>query len=267
MAPYSWLLVQFGAENQNVVPDVSLNELTEIPPEGGFDRSQLKVGDPIDGYCNKTLRWYEAKVVDCKDKDGQGMLKIHFLGWNSKFDEWLPRNSERIVARGSSRAIVLEAVKKASSLVPWWDSDTLLSRAKLELGYAETTRLPERRRADVCIDGIEDWCIDYTYANPSLWLISASGAWYRVAGPLCAGLAGGHLGSPSPVYAPVFQQTRTAYLSCVHVAMCLLDFLPSMPKLAFKQVCEEVETRSGGSICDIDILENHNLIEGKSIFC
>lgn len=31
------------------------------------------------------------------------------------------------------------------------------------------------RSQRVRIEDVEDWCIDYTYANPSLWLISASG--------------------------------------------------------------------------------------------
>ena len=99
---------------------------TNIP----LDRKNLKTGDNIDGYCNKTYRWYEAKVVDIKTNDqNETTLRIHFLGWNSKHDEWIPRESERIAARGSSSSIVLAAAKTASSLVPWWNSELLLSRS------------------------------------------------------------------------------------------------------------------------------------------
>jgi hypothetical protein len=32
------------------------------------------------------------------------------------------------------------------------------------------------RTEKVLIEDVEDWCIDYTYGNPSLWLVSASGS-------------------------------------------------------------------------------------------
>ncbi len=35
--------------------------------------------------------------------------------------------------------------------------------------------LSNLRSQSVRIDDVEDFCIEYTYANPSLWLISASG--------------------------------------------------------------------------------------------
>ena len=109
------------SENQNK----DVNDLN-IP----LDHTKLKIGDNIDGYCNKTYRWYEAKVVDMKTNDQyETTLRIHFLGWNSKYDEWIPKESERIASRGSSSSIVLAAAKTASSLVPWWNSELLLSRS------------------------------------------------------------------------------------------------------------------------------------------
>ena len=80
-----------------------------------LDRNELKIGAVIDGYCVKTLRWYEAKISDTRQKLVNGkieeQIKVHFLGWNAKFDEWIDRNSERIAARGTSSSLVLAAAK------------------------------------------------------------------------------------------------------------------------------------------------------------
>ena len=111
----------------------------------------------------------------------------------------------------------------------------------------------------VRIEGIEDWCIDYTYPNPSLWLIASSGIWYRVAGCLMAGL-GGHRGMPAPSYEPLFARTRKAFLASVHVAMCLIDFLPSSPKMTLAFMTDEVVARAQGDLDDFDLLEHHALI-------
>lgn len=46
------------------------------------------LGDLIDGYCIKTFNWYESKIIDVhKDDKGGDRIKVHFLGWNSKYDE------------------------------------------------------------------------------------------------------------------------------------------------------------------------------------
>ena len=232
------------------------NALTpsKLPP---FDRMLLNTGSEIDSYCIKTCRWYEAKVVAVRDDD---MLRIHFSGWNSKYDEWIKRDSDRLAARGSSSSIVIAAAKQASTMVPWWNSTELYERAKEKLTDAQAAALSsERRRLSVRIEGIEDWCIDYTYPNPSLWLIASSGVWYRVAGSAMAGL-GGHRGAPAVSYEPMFSKTRKAFLSCVHVAMMLLDFLPSTPKMTLSFVVDEVTARSEGEVDECDILENYLLI-------
>lgn len=269
-----------------------------------LDHSRLSIGDSIDGYCVKTFRWYEAKVVDMKKDDNNDVkLRIHFSGWNAKHDEWIPRESERIAARGSSSSIVLAAAKTASSLVPWWNAEMVLSRTQEKLGYkngrnSDGQKWPERKKIAVRIEGIEDFCIDYTYANPSLWLIAASGVWYRVAGPLCVcstvkqkrhsscdgstslhgkywqhsdndipqlGCGGAHKGFPSQRYTEIFTKMCNTFLSSVHVAMCLIDFLPSNSKLSLHSLCDEVAARSNGEVDEIDILQNFQFIAGKQI--
>ena len=127
-----------------------------------------------------------------------------------------------------------------------------------------------RKRIQVRIENIEDWCIDYTYGNPNLWLISTSGVWYRIAGLLCAGAMNkslqSHKGFPSIRYQSIYQKTCLSYLTSVHVAMCLLDFLPSSSKLSLQFLCEEIAGRSHGEIDEIDILQNYKFISGKNLY-
>jgi hypothetical protein len=87
---------------------------------------------------------------------------------------------------------------------------------------------------EIVIGDVEDWCIDYTYANPTLWLISASGAWYRLAGALCC--YGSHKGSPHLDYLPIFLDTIEKFEVSSQVVMCLLDFLPSFPNATLQTV-------------------------------
>ena len=124
----------------------------------------------------------------------------------------------------------------------------------------------KRKRIQVRIENIEDWCIDYTYSNPNLWLISKSGVWYRIAGLLCAGAMTnslqGHRGFPSMKYRNIYEGTILSYLTSVHVAMCLIDFLPSSSKLSLQFICDEIAARSKNEIDEIDILQNYKFISG-----
>lgn len=44
--------------------------------------------------CKQADFWYRAKVV--REKDGQVLL--HYLGWNTRHDEWMSRDAHRIAA-------------------------------------------------------------------------------------------------------------------------------------------------------------------------
>lgn len=220
-----------------------------IPP---FDRSAIKIGDLIDGYCIKTFKWYGAKVTDMKTVGDQKMVKVHFQGWKSRYDEWIEQLSERLVAAGTSSLIMYEAAKQVSEMVPWFESDRLDRKVEATLGKHKN-----RTRQAIEIPCIEDWCIDLTYCNPSLWLIASTGVWYRVAGPLCPG---GVRGQPSKNYEAKFAAANRAFLACSHVAMCLLDFFPSTPKITLQAVMEEIVERTRGSLREGDIHNNHELI-------
>lgn len=225
---------------------------TAVPP---FDRSSIKTGDSLDGYCIKTFKWYSAKVIKMRtEKSGSKSVLIHFQGWQSRYDEWIDQMSDRLVAEGTSSILMREQAQHLKDMVPWFESEKLVAKVN---EIAGTHR--ERKTVDVVIDCIEDWAIDLTYINPTLWLVSHSGIWYRVAGPLCPG---GIYGQPTERYAPLFKPTARKFVVCSHVAMVLIDFFPFMPKITTDIVCSEVNDRTRtcspeGRIRESDVLSNH----------
>lgn len=253
-APVSHDDFAIAVPQQRKKQDIKFSETaTGINIVRELDRNALQIGDVVDGYCIKTFRWYEAKIINtCKDVKGD-RLKIHFKGWNAKFDEWIDRSSERLTPQGASTTLMYEAAKKASDMVPWFESEELLDKASQQLD----TDLRKVTSIKVQIDNIEDWCIDYTYANPTLWIIAASGIWYRVAGVLCPG---GHRGQPNMEYSSFFAPMVNKYICAAHVAMVLLDFLPAFPKLSLATVVDEVAIRSHDEVSEIDILRNYQLL-------
>lgn len=221
---------------------------------GSFDRDGLQIGDQVDGYCPRTFKWYPAKVIDKKvDNEGRQILKIHFQGWNSKFDEWIPCHSERLAGAGMSSQISDEIKNECMNLVPWYDSKEIVRRVskKLGIGY------PFQEKLHASIENIEDWCVDFTYANPTLWVVSGRGIWYRLAGCFCPrGIKGG----PSTSYVPFFLRAFEKFYCASHVVMALLDLFPSNPKLNLNNVIEEVSLRSNSVINEIHVLLYHQFL-------
>ena len=58
-------------------------------------RAGLKAGDVIDAL-DTVNKWYQAMVVETRLYEGNDFLKVTFVGWPSKYDEWLLRSSPRI---------------------------------------------------------------------------------------------------------------------------------------------------------------------------
>ncbi len=52
---------------------------------------EFEIGDVIDA-CDNMGKWYESTVCDVKEDK----IFVHFEGWSSKWDEWLPKASERM---------------------------------------------------------------------------------------------------------------------------------------------------------------------------
>lgn len=215
-----------------------------------LDWETLTVGDNVDGYCNKTFKWYQAKIVQVDPVKNR--FKVHFQGWNSKYDEWVDKYSQRLVPFKTSKKIMEEAVKNASRMVPWYQHTLLMKRAQEVM----KKKVPPRHPAYVVIDKLDDWCVDYTYANPTLWLISGEN-WYRVAGALCPG---GCFGTPTDEYRPYFFVALEKYLCAAHLSMILLDQLPTNPGVNCLAVIDEAFNRSGGIVNEVNCLQHYQFI-------
>jgi hypothetical protein len=258
-----------AATNESVAPTTSTDSGAPVPPSVTsppplsassapvtlkLDWSSLKVGDYVDGYCNKTFHWYEAKITAFNEKNHR--YKVHFQGWNSKYDEWIDQYSERLIPHKASAFAVKEAEKLATQLIPWFaESAKLQSHFQTCLGINPSVK---KKSVHVIVEDIDDWCVDYTYANPTLWLISSAGIWYRVAGALCP--TGGPLGNPTPAYLSAFSITREKYLTAAHVVMALMDVLPNHPTANFKMIVDEVTARTLNVVNELTILDHYHFL-------
>jgi hypothetical protein len=222
--------------------------ITESPK---LDWDALKIGDYVDGYCFKTYNWYEAKVIQVdKEKD---RYKVHFQGWNSKYDEWVPKFSERLVPFKTSQLVAEQAEKVAAIMLPWYEHNSIIQRVEKLLNAS----YPKLQTQSIVINDVEDFCIDYTYPNPTLWIISGTSAiWYRIAGALVP--YKGCEGFPNDVYRPLFTPAKEKFLCAGHVCMALMDIMQSMPNAGFQIVVDEVTSRTRGKINELVIL-NHYL--------
>ena len=63
--------------------------------DAGWQQS-LRVGNFCQA-CDSSGNWYEAKVLQQRTKKGQGTeFKMHYKGWKSRYDEWLPKECGRL---------------------------------------------------------------------------------------------------------------------------------------------------------------------------
>jgi len=74
-------------------PEDDFDPTSEYVDSTKGDRiTEWKIGMQLDGWCLANERWYEAKVIAIKDD----MVKVHFKGWNTKADEWIAKDSDRV---------------------------------------------------------------------------------------------------------------------------------------------------------------------------
>jgi len=45
---------------------------------------------------DKVNKWCEAEVVEVKEN----VVKFHYVGWSERWDEWVPRGSQRVAKAG-----------------------------------------------------------------------------------------------------------------------------------------------------------------------
>ena len=90
------------------------------------DWDSLSIGDLVDAYCTRTLKWFEAKILEIdrtissdNPTGNSKSFKIHFKKWNSKYDEWIPRGSPRLNLHG---AITDKKDLPYSSYTAWYEN-------------------------------------------------------------------------------------------------------------------------------------------------
>jgi hypothetical protein len=94
-----------------------------------LNASELVIGDTVDAYCPRTFKWFEAKIVDKQVVCGQQMLKLHFKGWNEKFDEFIDINSNRIAPLGKfTDKAVAELLANRRKVVPWYKNSEIYTQ-------------------------------------------------------------------------------------------------------------------------------------------
>ena len=246
---------ELKSDRKSLDTKIDISKLAE--PIEILDREKLQVGDYIDAYCDKTHKWHEAKVLSIKDKPGEGkVVKIHFQGWNSKHDEIIALYSDRLAHVGTGLKILYDTALKASQMIPWFEAEQL--KKTINQQYGSWLKLGKESTIAVEFE-VSDYCIDYTYANPTLWVISSLGYWYRVAGPLTPE---GYKGSPKASYKIYFEPIIEKYFISAHVVMVLLDYLnlPGNTRLGLQAVFEEMALRSSNTITLNDILKHYSFI-------
>lgn len=80
-------------------PDTSFDLTGHQILEGVVSLDYYPMGQLMDVFCIKNQVFYEAKVVKIKQPAGPGdcgKLLFHFLGWSSKYDEWIEPGSVRL---------------------------------------------------------------------------------------------------------------------------------------------------------------------------
>ena len=96
----------------------------------------------------------------------------------------------------------------------------------------------KQKRLRVWIPSIVDWCFDYAIGgNSKLWLVSESGAWYKI-----ATLRGGRnfLPEPSRSFRRYFTSTRLKFEACAFTWEALIVFSSHKGQPAFQDVMREI---------------------------
>lgn len=88
------------------------------------DDFPVEVGDKLNVYYHEETVTYEAKVIEKSTQNGNPIFLVHYTGWNTRYDEWVPK--DRIVENltnkqkrtKTSTAKSSPAVEKAPASMP-----------------------------------------------------------------------------------------------------------------------------------------------------
>eukprot|EP00940_MAST-03C_sp_MAST-3C-sp2_P000744 g744.t1 len=105
-------------------------------------------------------------------------------------------------------------------------------------------RRKSQRRIRIWISRVKDWCIDYS-ANPSMWIVSTSGVWYKI---LTLRSGRSFIPEPSLPYDRYFDTARSKFECCIFVweALVALSMSGMRHIPAFKTIVDEAANRARG---------------------
>lgn len=79
------------------------NKTKEEPTSSSSSQSAWKIGDLVEAK-DASDNWYKSRLVDIDEEEKQ--IKVHFLGWNSRYDQWFDMNGDdvRLFKRENTQA-------------------------------------------------------------------------------------------------------------------------------------------------------------------
>ncbi|GFQ97457.1 c2H2-type domain-containing protein [Trichonephila clavata] len=96
-----------------------------------------KIGEPV--QANEKGVWYNAKIIDINYIESS--VKIHYLKWNSRYDSWLPMDSENLRSAQNIKPVVKKSLRKfaigQNILAKWKDNNLYEAVVKKCLGDDE----------------------------------------------------------------------------------------------------------------------------------
>ena len=102
--------------------------------------------------------------------------------------------------------------------------------------------LPQRKctaRQRVFLPSVVDWCVEYSHDDPTVWIVTECGAWYKLGGPRW-----GMDLRPHPDYAKHWAVTARKVEACIQLHRVLVDFLPTKKTLSYRSSFNEALARS-----------------------
>ena len=108
--------------------------------------------------------------------------------------------------------------------------------------YVPGGPLPQRKctaRQRVFLPSVVDWCVEYSHDDPTVWIVTECGAWYKIGGPRW-----GMDLRPHPDYAKHWAVTARKVEACIQLHRVLIDFLPTKKTLSYRSSFNEALARS-----------------------
>ncbi|XP_055678656.1 AT-rich interactive domain-containing protein 4B [Lutzomyia longipalpis] len=90
------------------------------------DDFPVEVGDKLNVYYHEETVTYEAKVIEKSSQNGNPIYLVHYTGWNTRYDEWVPKdrivenltNKQKRTKSAASAGKSAPAVEKSPATAP-----------------------------------------------------------------------------------------------------------------------------------------------------